>query len=268
MKVNIIGKHNNGETFDEDNSEVMNEVEMIALDIITSTPFKNYPDEIDDPESWAVTGPAMMASFDVLIEEAREKAENREQFFAIVEVFFREYLGRHESLFAVRFRNPDPYIDWLKDKVDKMRKEFYYKETPSKLDREYERICKLMIGGVPDFSTMIDVDVELEGLPLQDEVEAIYKAMERMDEDQMSVVRDSIQNERPELREAMNGYMEAYTALSLARFECWDEQKLASDFEYAVKERIEELEWQQLAKRGEELLRIMRDLGIDSDEDK
>lgn len=211
---------------------ILNELEMIAMDIISDTPFDDsLPSDKDDPEADFLLGPPTMAPFEVLIEEAREKADDLHQFFAIVDVIFREYERRCEARLMVMFSDPEPYIDWMKNRIDKRRKEFYQEEAPSESDRKYEEVCKMMIGEVPDSTTMVDVDVELEGMPMQGEIEAEH-------------------------------------ALFCARCEVRAERDAADQFKHAVKERIRELEWNKLAKQAEDLKLAMEDLGIDFNDDE
>lgn len=249
-------------------SEVMNKIEMIAMDIIADTPFQEYPDVIDDPEAWEVTGPATMASFKELIKEAKKRAENREQLIAIVEVFFKEYLQRHEALFLVKFEFPDPYINWIKDNVDRARQEFYRNEVPSKLDLQYEHICKMMSGEVPDFGSYTDEDEKIKGMPLQVEVEAFFKMAETLNEDELVKLRTDIQENDPEYWQAINNFVEASGALFSAHCEAREKWDLGKKFKYLVKERIQDLEWQKIAAQAEDLKQQLKDLGIDLDKDQ
>lgn len=256
---------------DQDTPEVdaqsMTEIERVAMDIIVDTPFKDYPDEIDDPEAWMVTGPATMAPFKVLIEEAREKAVNREQFFAIMEIIFAEYLKRHLELFRVKFTDPRPFNDWIKEKVDTVRDFFYVRETPSKIDLEYERICKLMIGKVPDFTTMVDVDVDIEGMPMQEEAIHFLDSIKDLEEEEQATRREYIQKTQPEFWQAIVNFVETSAALYNVRNEAWKEQDIGNDFEYTVKDKIEDLHWEEIAQKTEEIKQKLRNMGINPEND-
>lgn len=248
--------------------EVLNEIEIIAMDIIATTPFdENANADPDDPEASIIIGPPTMAPFNVLIEEAREKGQSREQFFAIVEVIFMEYLKRCETLFMQKFKDPKPFVGWIKERVDNLKHDFYRKETPSKLDHEYEKICQMMIGNIPEFSTMIDVDIDIDGMPLQEEVLEFLDNAQNLEEEELELRRQEIKKNRPELWQAIVEYVETSGALFSVRCEVRKELESERDFEYSVKQRIEELHWQEIGQQMEDLKQQFRDLGIDADQD-
>ncbi len=249
-------------------TETMSGVEGLALDIIALTPFdESLPSDKEDPEADFLLGPPTMAPFEVLIEEAREIATDLHQFFAIVDAIFREYESRCVARLKVIFSNPEPFIDWIRNRMAELRHEFYNKETPSEYDRKYEAVCKLLIGEVPDFTTMVDVDVELEGMPMQKEIEEFRETMVSLDEDDRELYREVVKANRPDFWQALENYSDTDAALFLVRSEAWDERDLADKFEYAVKELIGDLEWRELAKRTEHLKQQLKDIGIDLDEE-